>query len=102
MPSPPPSQPPPPHAPWSRLDDFQLTRSRHGAHLTNDDAKRIERLLTMNASEFDSFLCLSPPLQEALGRRDHRAITRRVELHVSINNDTFGVELGKDFTYYAQ
>ena len=100
-PSPPPRQPPPPLVPWSRRDDYQLTQSSHSAHLGKGAAKYVELLLSMNASEFDSFVCLSPPLQDALGRRDHRAITRDVELQVSINNDTFGVDLGRQYTYYA-
>jgi hypothetical protein len=43
-PSPPPTDPPSTELPWSRLDDFQLTRSPHGAHLDDLAASPLELL----------------------------------------------------------
>ena len=101
-PLPPPVSPPPPLEPWSRLDDYQVTRGRDGAYLGREEPVRIDDLYSMNASEFDQFICLSPPLHEALGKHDHRAVVKSVEVQISLNNDTFGEGTGRNFTYYRE
>ena len=99
-PSPPPDQPPPPFVPWARLDDFQLTRSPAGAHLGRNGRSIEGGLLSLNASAgFDSFVCHSPPLDEALGSHNPRAVVQTVELKISINEGSmYGI--GQPFTYY--
>ena len=52
-----------------------------------------------NATEFDVLVCRSPPLHEALGRHDHRAVVKTVDVTVTINNDLYGPAI--NFTYYA-
>ena len=100
-PSPPPTDPPSPELPWSRLDDFQLTRSPHGAHLDYLAASPIELLRGFNESEvFNEFVCLSPSLEEALGRHAPRVIIRTVELVITLNGGDAYSAVGRNFTYY--
>ena len=98
-PTTPPAGPPPPREQWSRLDDYQLTRSADGAHLGWEVPSVVEYLATQNASEFSSLVCRSPPLHEALGPLyNHRAVVRTVEVQVTINGHLYG--RGQNYTYY--
>jgi hypothetical protein len=99
-PSTPPGMPPPPIAPWSRLDDYQLMRSSAGAHLGLEDAAFLKTLGLHNQSDFDSFVCRSPSLDKALNGSLHRAVLQNVELVVTINANEFGH--GANFTYYPR
>ena len=95
----PPTSPPPPNEPTDRLDNFELTRSAAGAHLGWEEPAEVVRLMDRNATEFDVLVCRSPPLHEALGRHDHRAVVKTVDVTVTINNDLYGPAI--NFTYYA-
>lgn len=102
-PSPPPVAPPTPQLLWERLDDFRLLRGPAGAHLDYLGGSALTVLEGFNATaRFDAFVCRSPPLDEALGRHDPRAVVRTVDLVISINGgDTYGTE-PRNFTYYPE
>ena len=99
-PSSPPASPPPPLSPWTRLDDFQLMRSREGAHIDCADISFVDMIGSFNVSEMQAFVCRAPALDEALGKHEHRAIVKTVELSISINGQTYGIGMGQNFTYY--
>lgn len=103
MPSPAPSTPPPPREPWARLDDFQLTRSYDGQQLgTLEQSTVAHSLQTIGILEFESFVCRSPSLDEALDQNNHRLAQITLEVRVTINADTYGAGQGQNFTYYTQ
>ena len=93
-----PAGPPPPGAPNMRVDDFALTRSAAGAHLGYEESPYWARMMGYNASEFMSLVCRTPPLDAAIGRYDHRAVVRTVELQLTLNGQLYGEAI--NFTYY--
>ena len=99
--SPPPGSPPPPPDPLHRLDDHQLMRSEWGAHIhyeMDEDTPFIHWGAGRNESEFTTVVCRSPPLREAIGRFDRRAVARTVGVTITINDDLYGPPI--NFTYY--
>ena len=101
--SPPPTSPPPPTAPWDRLDDYQLMRGPDGAHIGKADTPLHDGPFELNSTHtFNTFVCRTPPLDAALGKYDHRAVVRTVEVFVTINNDTYGPGIGRNYTYYTR
>ena len=65
-----------------------------------EDAVLLKTLGFHNQSEFDSFVCRSPSLDQALNGSLHRAVLQNVELVVTINANEFGA--GANFTYYPR
>mgnify|MGYP007048599602 CR=1 FL=1 len=68
-------------------------------HLT-PEAQRLASIRSRNVSEFSSLVCRSPPLDEALGRHDHRAVVRTVGVRVTINADHYGPPI--NYSYYPR
>ena len=84
-----------------RLDDHQLMRSEWGAHIhyeMDEDTPFIHWGAGRNESEFTTVVCRSPPLREAIGRFDRRAVARTVGVTITINDDLYGPPI--NFTYY--
>jgi hypothetical protein len=81
------------------LDDYELTRSPAGAHIGWEEPAVVAQLQRRNESEFDTIVCRSPKLSEALGLHDHRAVVRPVSVQVTVNGDLYG-RAHVNFSYY--
>ena len=66
-------------------------RSREGAHIGHD-ISFVDMIGSFNVSEMRAFVCRAPALDEALGKHEHRAIVKTVELSISINGQTYGID----------
>ena len=75
-------------------------RSRFGVHIDYSDSQFNERIWAFNVSSLESFICHSPPLDEAIGGYNHRVVTATVPVVITLNSHLYGEAVAQNFTYY--